>query len=95
MRLQGASSGWVPEGHTPCAPHHVQAGQLYLRELRGLEPLPGLHGNSGFSRLVAFDPGMTKFGVLKYCRYIGRGRLWLNSIKGAASSSRIHFLQGA
>ena len=37
MRLQGVSSGWVPRGHTPCAPHHVQAGQLYLRELRGLE----------------------------------------------------------
>ena len=26
-----------PSGHPPCAPHHVQAEQLYLRELRGME----------------------------------------------------------
>ena len=26
-----------PGGHPPCPPHHVQAGQLYLRELRGME----------------------------------------------------------
>ena len=37
IRLHGASSARVPSGHTPCARHHVQAGQLYLRELRGLE----------------------------------------------------------
>ena len=37
MRLHGASSARVPSGHTQPAPHHVQAGQLYLRELRGLE----------------------------------------------------------
>ena len=47
----------------------------------------------GYTGIVDFPPGglLTKFGVPKYCRYIGRGRLWLNSIKDAASSSRIPF----
>ena len=27
----------VPSGHPPCGLHHVQAEQLYLRELRGME----------------------------------------------------------
>ena len=51
VRLHGASSARVASGHTARARHHVQAGQLYLRELRGLEAFARAIGD----RSVAID----------------------------------------
>ena len=48
--------------HTPCAPHRVQAGQLYLRELRGLEASARVRREQSIaidSHLVAFGPDIT------------------------------------
>ena len=97
IRLHGASSARVPSGHTPCARHHVQAGQLYLRELRGLEAFARAIGDRSIaidSHLVAVQTPsgsswwslLVDFGVPKYCLYNGRGRLWLNSLKDTAFS---------
>ena len=60
--LHGASSARVPSGHTPCAPHRVQARQLYLQHLRGLEASARVTGEQSIaidSHLVAFGPDIT------------------------------------
>ena len=76
VRLHGASSARVASGHTARARHHVQAGQLYLRELRGLEASRHHLGPAGGRCLWILESQST----------VCTGRLWLNSLKATAFS---------